>query len=486
MADNKRQNGRNNNDNYDNYNNNYYNNNNEYDPNAQQDYYEQEYQRQLDEFQRMQGGGQSGNDLHFEQYDDYYDEGYAEDYQDHPQYDQNRQGSYNSSKRSQQRQQSSGQNRQTRQPQKNRSTQNRNSRNRDLQFGSNNTARNGQNANRSNTKSNINSKGKKKMEKKRHPIRTFFKVLIIIILVLFILANVLLWRYISMVNTVEGGERTVTNASMQSANVRNILVIGSDTRSASERGRTDSMILLSINSKTKEITMTSFMRDMYVEIKGKDADGNDIDTWDKMNAAYVYGGAELLMDTIEYNFDIAVDDYVYIDFYSFVDIVDAIGGIEIKISDEEAEGMKPPMAEQNKILGNKKGTDYLDQGGTLLLNGNQALAYARLRYVGNADFERTERQRTVITKIIEKVKSSSPLTIDKFAKASMSNLTTNMSKTELYALAYKALFSMNYEINSLRIPADGDYSYGDHNGQSTLDVDFENCKTLLRETIYGN
>ena len=162
------------------------------------------------------------------------------------------------------------------------------------------------------------------------------------------------------------------------------------------------MILLSINSTTKEITMTSFMRDMYVNIKGIDADGNDIDTWSKLNAAYVYGGAELLMDTIEYNFDIAVDDYVYIDFLSFVDIVDAVGGIELDISDEEAEGMKPPMAEQNKLLGNKKGTDYLDKGGKKLhVNGNQALAYARLRYVGNADFERTERQRLSLIHISE-------------------------------------------------------------------------------------
>lgn len=215
-----------------------------------------------------------------------------------------------------------------------------------------------------------------------------------------------------MVNKVQRGQRMNTDASMNSSDVRNILLIGSDTRNADERGRTDSMILLSINSTTKEITMTSFMRDMYVNIKGIDADGNDIDTWSKLNAAYVYGGAELLMDTIEYNFDIAVDDYVYIDFLSFVDIVDAVGGIELDISDEEAEGMKPPMAEQNKLLGNKKGTDYLDKGGKKLhVNGNQALAYARLRYVGNADFQRTERQRTVITKIIEKAKSSDPLTM---------------------------------------------------------------------------
>ena len=180
-------------------------------------------------------------------------------------------------------------------------------------------------------------------------------------------------------------------------------------------------------------------------------------------------------------------DYVYIDFLSFVDIVDAVGGIDLDISDEEAEGMKPPMAEQNKLLGNKKGTDYLDKGGKKLhVNGNQALAYARLRYVGNADFQRTERQRTVITKIIEKAKGSDPLTIDKFAKASMSHLTTNMSQTQLFALTYKAIFSMNYEIKSMRIPDDDSYSYGtSSDGQSILEVDFEACKALLKKEIYN-
>jgi LCP family protein required for cell wall assembly len=273
---------------------------------------------------------------------------------------------------------------------------------------------------------------------------------------------------------------------MSDSKVTNILVIGSDTRDADSNGRTDSMILLSINRNTKKITMTSFMRDMYVEIKGKTTDGQDIDTWDKMNAAYVYGGAELLMDTIEYNFDIAVDDYVYFDFYSFVDIVDALGGIEIEITDEEAEGMKAPMSEQNKILGNEQGTDYLSEGGKILMNGNQALAYSRLRYVGNADFERTERQRTVMTKIIEKAKSSGLGTINDFMEATLSNLTTNMSKPQMMLTAYKALFSMSYEMVSLRIPADDAYSYGTtDSGQSILNVDFDKCKELLREEIYS-
>ena len=225
---------------------------------------------------------------------------------------------------------------------------------------------------------------------------------------------------------------------------------------------------------------------MYVNIKGYYADGTECDTWGKMNAAYVYGGAELLMDTIEYNFDVQVDEYVYIDFYSFVDIVDAIGGIKMKVSDEEAEGMIPPMAEQNKIMQKEKGSDYLTHGGNLLLNGNQALAYARLRYVGNADFERTSRQREVISKIIDKVKKSGPLTMMDFARTASESLVTNMSRFDLYCLFYKALFSMKYKVESLRLPDDDSYYYDTtDDGQSILGVEFDKCKQLIREEIYG-
>ncbi len=336
----------------------------------------------------------------------------------------------------------------------------------------------------------VNTKSKKSSRsysrKKTHPVKNAIRIALLIVVVLALVVNLMIWHYCGLVQHLERGERAKTDASMTSSDVRNILLIGSDTRTVEERGRTDSMILISINSKNKQIVMTSFMRDMYVNIKGFNADGESIDTWGKMNAAYVYGGAELLMDTIEYNFDVQVDDYVYIDFYSFVDIVDAIDGIEMEITDEEAEGMIPPMAEQNKIMELPKGTDYLDHGGKLKLNGNQALAYARLRYVGNADFERTSRQREVISKIIEKVKSSGPITMMNFASTAAKSLRSDMSRWELYKLFYKALFSIKYKTVSLRLPDDESYSYGTtDDGQSVLTVDFDKCQALLREKIYS-
>ena len=320
-------------------------------------------------------------------------------------------------------------------------------------------------------------KPKRRKKKKKSPIKRFFKILIFLIIALFVVFELLIHKYVGMVNTVETGNRFVTNASMYDDDVMNVLVIGSDARSLEESGRTDSMIMLSVNKNTKQITMTSFMRDMYVEIPNNG--------WNKMNAANVYGGPELLMDTIEQNFDVRVDKYVYFNFYSFIDIVDAVGGIEVEVSTEEVIGMQEPMAEQNDILGNKRGTDYLYEGGNLTLNGNQALAYARLRYVGNADFERTERQRIVISKIMEKAVTFNPFKLNKIASACASGITTNMSEMEMQLLINKLPFMLKYETEELRIPEDNMYSYGNHNGQSTLDVDFGAAQQAIWETIFN-
>jgi LCP family protein required for cell wall assembly len=256
------------------------------------------------------------------------------------------------------------------------------------------------------------------------------------------------------------------------------------------------MMIISVNTKDKTITMTSIMRDCYATFEDLNTPG----WWwsDRINAAYWYGGVELTKSTIENYMNVKIDRYVLVNFNVFIDIVDALGGIEMDVTDDEANGypdadpygdntrgMQNPLDEQNKYLHNKKGTDYLPSGGHYNLNGNQALAYARLRYVGNADFERTERQREVIGKIIDKVKGSNPLVMNRFAKTTLSKLSTNMSRADMMLTAYKAVFSLNYTVRSLRIPEEGVYSFGWHGDQSTLDVDLDACRTLLRQELYG-
>ncbi len=333
-------------------------------------------------------------------------------------------------------------------------------------------------------------KGGETAVKKRSPVKRVLVILLIIILVLILFVQIMIFRYMSKVTYRETGERHFTTASLRSDDIMNILLIGSDTRDSSERGRTDSLILLSVDQKKKRTTMTSFMRDCYVTLPDYDLDGDGRFYGEgdkcKLNAAYVYGGAELLMDTIEYNFDVAVDKYVYIDFFAFIDIIDAVGGIDLDITDEEAVGMQDPMREQNRYLKNDYGTDYLTKGGKgMHLNGNQALGYARLRYVGNADFQRTERQRIVISKLIETAKSSGIFKLDKFASAVCSHIETNLTKWEFYKLIYRVPFIIKYETKQLRIPGDDEYSYGTGwDGSSVLTVDFPGVIETLNREIY--
>ncbi len=273
---------------------------------------------------------------------------------------------------------------------------------------------------------------------------------------------------------------------MSDSNVYNILLIGEDIRdtAAEERGNTDVMMLISINSELETITMTSFMRDIYLYLPS--TSDVQLSYSNRLNAAYYHGGAIYLEDVLEQYFGVTIDRYVVVNFYSFIDIVDTVGGLNITLSDEEAIGMQEPMAEQNKYLGNASGTDYLYQGGEdLLLNGNQALGYARLRYVGNADFERTERQRKVIAEMIEKSKELNLLELDSLLNRVLPEVTTDLESGEIATLLLNAFDYMNYDIQELRIPADGTFTNEYINGMSVLSVDFDSNMQLLQQTVYG-
>lgn len=334
---------------------------------------------------------------------------------------------------------------------------------------------------------NRNKKGKKK---RRFTFKKLFLILILLILVVFGMVSALILHYIGLMNLVNTGDRVANSASViSSEKVENILIIGSDSRSEDERARSDSMILLSINKDSKQLIQTSFMRDMYVEIPGFGEN--------KINAAYNNGSPELVMDTIEQNFNIQIDHYIQIDFFSFIDIIDALGGLDIEISDAEARAMTDPLGEQNKYLKNDRGTDYLTEGGKIHMNGNQALAYARIRHIAGTtgtDFGRTDRQRKVLSMIIDKIKGAGIFDINKMLENVLPQITTNLTKNQLYFLSLRAPFIMGYERIEMRIPyGDEDsqsneryWEYGTGaGGSSILLVDFDKNSALLRKTIYG-
>lgn len=257
-------------------------------------------------------------------------------------------------------------------------------------------------------------------------------------------------------------------------NVLNVLVIGTDSR-GDERGRSDSMILMSLNKNTEEIVMTSFLRDIYLDIPGVGSS--------RLNHAYAYGGPELLMDTIEQNFKIKIDKYVTVNFDSFVDVIDAVGGVEINVTDEELQYVNGYLSEINSLRGEKATADTLSSAGTYTLNGKQALAYSRIRYVGT-DFGRTERQRTVMTKTLEKAKDMSLLEINDLLNVLLPELTTNLTQGEIFSIVLDSLSYLSYDTVSQAVPLENTYSYLTISGMSVLGIDFDKSIEHLKSTIY--
>ena len=271
---------------------------------------------------------------------------------------------------------------------------------------------------------------------------------------------------------------SVAKKPMQEDGVVNILLIGNDSRQNGEDGRSDAMILLSISSKTKTIYMTSLLRDMYVEIPGHD--GN------RLNAAYSFGGAELLMETIEQNLDIPINRYMLVNFEAFANLVDAVGGVDLELTTEELEYVNGYLQEYNNLTNRPQGTDNMDtsQPGLVHLNGPQALAYCRNRYIGT-DFGRTERQRKVLTAVIKKLPAAMGTNTQELIDGLMPNLTTNLTRNECYRLSLMAGKLLTYDIVSDSIPQPNTYSNATIRKMAVLEVDFETNIKYLKEKIYG-
>lgn len=314
-------------------------------------------------------------------------------------------------------------------------------------------------------------------------IRKIITPIIVIFLVLFSMYSCTSLTIINKIGKQETGERSRTAGAISRSYVKSVLVIGTDGRTTEEQGRSDSMILLSFNSRSNKIILTSFMRDCYVNIAGYGMD--------KLNAAYSYGGAELLMDTIESNFNIKINDYVTVNFISFAGLIDAVGGIDIDVTADEAQEINNILfSEVNQLMGDDQWADFLEIiDGIMHLNGKQALSYARIRYVGNSDFERTSRQREVITKIIPKIVN--PVSVSRIVKNVVPKVNTNMSSLGMYFLSLKVPFSIGYDIEQIQIPAENtfypeDVWCDDGTTQSVLQVDFNANYNILEDTIFSH
>ena len=381
------------------------------------------------------------------------------------------------------------------------------------------------------------SKPKKKKWTKKKRALVFVGILVIFLFILFVVVYSFLHKWHGLLKTDDGkvdsnyvvikdteSSDTVDQVAeeerikaalrknaasiMNEEGVLNILLIGEDIRDTEldSRGNTDVMMLISLDDNRKRITMTSFLRDTYTLIPG----------WNpsKLNAAYGYGGVELLEATLQQDYAINIDRYVIVNFYSFIEIVEAVGGLDFNVSYTEAVAMQKPLDEQNNYLKNDHDTGYIDlkQYGKdgydiywdefgphtvieynseednsfdMHLDGNQSLAYARVRYGCGDDYGRTQRQREAIIEMINKAKKLSFSELDSLAEKVAAQVRTDITENEVAGLILNAFDYMSYEINQLQVPAAGTFSNQIIDGLDCLSVDFTANAQILQQQIYG-
>lgn len=255
----------------------------------------------------------------------------------------------------------------------------------------------------------------------------------------------------------------------------NIALFGVDSRDGSLEGetRSDSIMVVSINHDTKKIKIASIYRDLCVRVPGNG--------YTKATHAYAYGGAELAMSTLNTNFDLNITEFATVDFAVLADLIDALGGIEIDVSDAEFSLINDLIKEQNKVTGSA--SSYLDGPGLQLLNGTQATAYARIRKI-DSDYARAERQRLVLSKMFEKAKGASIGTLLNIIDTVLPEVYTNMGNSDLIMLA-KDLFSYDIEGTT-------GFPFEKHEGSlsdglSYVFADgFNNNVTMLHKYLFNN
>lgn len=276
-------------------------------------------------------------------------------------------------------------------------------------------------------------------------------------------------------------------------NILNILIFGEDSVKGDEaHGRSDTMLMLSIDNRHKKLKVTSFMRDMWVTIPGTDANGNPYGE-DKINAAYTYGGPELSIKTVESNFGIDVDRYAVVDFKSFQAIIDALGGLDIELTDDEIGYINWQSYLNNQT---EERNELQDTAGIVHLNGRQALWYARDRgfqedeYPGivfeGDDFTRTQRQRKMFSTLVAKFKKANLAQIVRIVGEVGPMVTTNLKQDEITTLVAHSLTYLSYQLEDYSVPQEGLWYYGTSiDGQQYLGLnDLNQSRTSLAKFIF--
>lgn len=259
-------------------------------------------------------------------------------------------------------------------------------------------------------------------------------------------------------------------------NWMNILLLGCDSYTKdNNRQRTDSMIIVSINLEAQELKMTSLMRDIWIPVPGQGGHR-------KLTELCAVGGPELTMRAINESFGMNIENYALISMAGIAEIIDLLGGLELDITEEERRAINKGLFD----LSGLSGMEQLEQSGEQVhLNGNQATAYARIRKI-DSDFVRTERQRTVLLAMAEKIKGGvNATTLLTVVTTLMEYVETNLSLTEITSIALAGLTIDLGGAQQLRIPVDGTYESGMYGNVWCIKPNFEKNARQLHSFIYG-
>ena len=253
----------------------------------------------------------------------------------------------------------------------------------------------------------------------------------------------------------------VPGEKIENQNMIHILLIGEDARPGENRGRSDAMLLCSIDTAAKKLTVTSFLRDLYVTIPGF--------TDYKLNSAYAWGGMKLLSETILLNFGLEIDACFAVDFRAFETVIDSLGGVDIFLTDEEAAYLSCPQ-------------------GMTRLDGSKALMYARIRSIGQGDFGRTDRQRKLLQVMIERCKTMGTGQLHALLDELLPLVQTNAEQQRIlqYCLELTPILTGGCETQKLCIPAEGTYEYAWAKGMSILLPNLEENRKILQSVLRDN
>ena len=271
-----------------------------------------------------------------------------------------------------------------------------------------------------------------KQEKKQNKTKkkTWKKVLIVVLIILAIVAGIVFAfiqdklgkiSYVTLNNEELGISENVREG------YRNIALFAVDSRNvnSNDGSRSDGIIILSINEKTKDVKMVSVYRDTYVQVEGHGLT--------KITHAYSYGGPTLAIKTLNQNLDLNISEFIAVNFDAVATVIDEIGGVEIQIKSNEVAEMNKYIQETAQITG--KTAKTIPSAGTYNLDGVQATTYGRIRKVGNGDYERTERMRTVIMKALNKAKNMGLGTLNNIVDKVLPKIQTNITSGDILGLA---------------------------------------------------